>query len=212
MIKETGKELARIQVTFTIQWMKAGGPYRIYPTILSQIWNPPVLIRNSTLESLPRHQEFLPAGFFGVIWRAGATFLRRDFCTRKILNFVQEKSRIFYPQRGSILRPTSRVSQIWPLGYCSGKELARIQVTFIIQWMKAGGPFRISPAILSQIRNPPVLIRFSFKKKSRRTWLYLSRNSCRMRIRFLSSVNSIWRSSRKSGCHDSQIVAWHFDT
>jgi len=30
---------------------KAGGPYRIYPAILSQIRNPPVLIRNSTLES-----------------------------------------------------------------------------------------------------------------------------------------------------------------
>jgi hypothetical protein len=78
--------------------MKAGGPYCIYPAILSQIRNPPVLIRNSTLESLPRHQEFLPVGFISVIWRAWVKFPRRDFRKRKFLNFVQGKSRILPTQ------------------------------------------------------------------------------------------------------------------
>jgi hypothetical protein len=68
--------------------MKAGGPYRIYPAILSQIRNPQVRYGSA--------QPFHVSEFISVIWRAWAEFSRRNIRTRKFLNFVRGKFRIFY--------------------------------------------------------------------------------------------------------------------
>jgi hypothetical protein len=151
-ITETGKNWPGSKLLLFIEWMKAGGAYRIYPTILSQIRNPPVLIRNSTLESLPRHREFLPAGFIAVIWRAWAKFSRRDFRTRKFRNFVRGKSRIFTRNgvRSSDRRVQCRKADHLATvpGFCSASSFPVSFIQTSEEWRRAGGSYRIYRAIV----------------------------------------------------------------
>jgi hypothetical protein len=64
----------------------------------------------------------------------------RNFCDGIL---YKGKSRIFYPHRGLILRPLSRVSQIWPLGYCSGTVAEGLYVRPSARWSEDRPSLRV---------------------------------------------------------------------